>query len=204
VSPALWVWSHFSFALLIANVLIPLRKQGQNLRFGVMCLLLPFVLGSCPLHETDFSGFILAHTGTLSVPMIILLLLELLAAWGMAQPHCTRHRRNANVLWVMCGIFVYPSAMGFLDTDTYAMGYLKSMAWCVLALSGIALVCRQKILALCLAAAVLVHQLKLLESPNLWDHLIDPWLCLAAAFQLVWNAFRKNAEKVHVSASPQQ
>lgn len=201
MSPALWVWSHLSFALLIANLLIPLRKQGRNLPFGVICLLIPLILGFWPLRETDFSGFILAHTGTLSVPIIILLLLELLAAWGMAQPHCPRHRRNSNLFWVMCGILVYPSAMGFIQADTYAFGYLKSVAWCVLAMSGIALICRQTNLALCLAAAVLVHQLILLESPNLWDYLIDPWLCLAAAFQLVWNAFRKNAEYVEESAS---
>lgn len=201
MNPALWVWSHLSFALLIANLLLPLRKQRWNLPFGVMCLLTPLVLGFWPLRETDFSGFMLAHTGTLSVPIFILLLLELLTAWGLTHSPCPRHRRNANIIWVMCGILVYPSAMGFMQADIYALGYLKSMSWCVLALSGIALICRQKILALCLAAAVLVHQLKLLESPNLWDYLIDPWLCLAAAFQLVWNAFRKNAEYVEESAS---
>ena len=201
MSPALWAWSHLSFALLIANLLLPLRKQRWNLSLGVMCLLIPLVLGAWPLHETDFSGFILAHTGTLSVPIFILLLLELPAAWGLAQPPCPRHHRNANLFWVTSGILVYPSAMGFIDADTYAIGYLSSMAWCVLALSGIALICRQRILALCLAAAVLVHQLRLLESSNLWDYLIDPWLCLAAAFQLVWNAFRTPSKSVHESSS---
>lgn len=199
MSPALWAWSHLSFALLISNLLLPLRKQRWNLPLGVICLLVPLVLGTCPLHETDFSGFILAHMGTLSVPIFILLLLEVLAAWGLTQPHCPRLRRNANLFWVMCGILVYPSAMGFIDADTYAIGYLKSTAWCVLALSGIALLCRQKILALCLAAAVLVHQLRMFESPNLWDYLTDPWLCLAAAFQLVWSPFRKNRR---VSTNP--
>lgn len=190
MNPALWAWSHLSFALLIANLLLPLRRLRRNLPSGVICLLFPLVLGAWPVHETDCSGFILAHTGTLSVPIFILLSLELLAAWGLVRPQCPRHRRNANVFWVMCGALVYPSALGFTNADTYAIGYFKSMAWCVLALSGIALICRQKLLALCLAAAVLVHQLRLLESPNLWDYLIDPWLCLAAAFQLVWNACR--------------
>lgn len=201
MSSALWAWSHLSFALLIANLLLPLRKQWWIFPFGVIGVLIPLVLGTWPLHETDFSGFILAHSGTLSVPLLILLALELLVAWGLAQPHCPRNRRNANVFWVMCGIFVYPSAMGFIAADAYAIGYLKSMAWSVLALSGIALICRQKILALCLAAAVLVHQLNLLESPNLWDYLIDPWLCLAAAFQLVWSAIRKNPVNVHEKTS---
>ena len=201
MSPALWAWSHLSFALLIANLLLLLRKRRWTLPLGVICLLVPLVLGAWPLRETDFSGFILAHTGTLSVPIFILLVLELLAACGLTQPHCRRNRRNANLFWVMCGILVYPSALGFINADTYAIGYLKPMAWCVLALSGIALICRQKILALCLAAAVMIHQLRLLESPNLWDYLIDPWLCLAAAFQLMWNAFRKNPESVQESAS---
>ena len=201
MNPAFWAWSHLSFALLIANLLLPLRKQRWNFPFGVMCLLIPLALGAWPLRETDFSGFILAHTGTFSVPIFILLLFELLVAWGFAQSQCPRHRRNANLFWVMCGILVYPSALGFINADIYAIGYLKSMAWCVLALSGIALICRQKILALCLTAAVLIHQLRLLESPNLWDYLIDPWLCLAAAFQLMWNVFRKNPESVQESAS---
>ncbi len=199
MSPALWAWSHFSFALVIAYLLLPLRKQRWNLPFGMICVLILLVIGFWPLHESDFSGFMLAHTGTLSVPIFKLLLLELLVAWGFAQPHCPRHRRNANLFWVVCGALIYPSAMGFTDADTYAIGYLNSMAWCVLGLSGIALICKHKTLAICLAAAVLVHQLRLLESPNLWDYLIDPWLCLAAAFQLVWNAFQKNSENVRES-----
>jgi hypothetical protein len=201
VSHALWAWSHFSLALLIAYLLLPLRKQAWNVPLGLICLLVPLVLGFLPLRGTDLSGFALALTGTLSVPLVILLLLELLAACGLTQPHFPKHRRNANFFWVICGILVYPSALGFVQADIYALGYLKLMSWCVLALSGIAFICRQKNLAICLAAAVLVHQLNLLESPNLWDYLIDPWLCLAAVFQLVWNALRKNPEYVLESST---
>ena len=65
------------------------------------------------------------------------------------------------------------------------------LSWCVLIASGIAVYCRYRILGLCLASAVLAHLLSLHESLNLWDYLIDPWLCLAAVCALIAASCRR-------------
>ena len=185
MSPSFWICSHLSFVLIVASMMCPLMKRLSRLQSMLLCLLIPMGVGLLPVRQTDVSGFVLAHTGTLSVSMLLLLMFQLSTGWRLVEPLSTQIWRNMNVVWISLGIIVYPSALGLLDVDTYEFGYQDAMSWCVLIASGIAVYCRYRILGLCLASAVLADLLRLFESPNLWDYLIDPWLCLAAVFALI-------------------
>lgn len=191
MSPAFWIWSHLSFALLAACIMCPLLRRLSRLQSMVLCLLIPLGVGLLPVRQTDVSGFVLAHTGTLSASMLLLLSFQLSTEWRLVETLSTQVWRNMNLFWISLGIVVYPSALGLLDVDMYAFGYRDAMSWCVLIASGIAVYSSYRILGLCLASSVLAHLLRLHESPNLWDYLIDPWLCLAAVCALIAAACRR-------------
>lgn len=190
MSPAFWIWSHSSFVLLAACIMWPFLKRRSRLHSMLICLLIPLGVGLLPVRQTDVSGFVLAHTGTLSVSMLLLVLFQLANEWRLVEPLSTQVWRNMHLFWISLGIVVYPSALGLIDVDTYGIGYRDAMSWCVLIVSGIALDSSYRILGLCLASAVLAHLLRLHESPNLWDYLIDPWLCLAAVCALIASSCR--------------
>lgn len=192
MTTAFWIWSHLSFVLLSANLLLPLQKRFRGWRAGLICLTMLMLAGLFPVGRTDVSGFVLAHLGTLSTPFLILLLVELLAAWEVITPLSDSARRQSNLVWVVCGLLLYPAALGFFAYDTYSFGYTRSMAWCVLGISGIAVFCRQQLLGICLAASVVAHLLHVHESSNLWDFLIDPWLWLTAVVQTAWCMVRSS------------
>ncbi|MEJ7594889.1 MAG: hypothetical protein WKF77_25465 [Planctomycetaceae bacterium] len=191
MTPAFWIYSHLAFVLLIAGMLSPLMKCRHRLYSIVLCLLIPAVIGVLPIRQTDVSGFVLGHMGTLSVSMLVLLTVQLLSGCGFVEALGAAVWRNMNLFWLISGAVLYPSALGLLDRDMYAYGFQNTMSWCVLGVSIAAVVCNYRILGLCLALSVLARQLKLQESHNLWDYLIDPWLWISAAVSLTAAACRR-------------
>lgn len=76
---------------------------------------------------------------------------------------------------------LYPTALGVGDWDAYRLGWGSPgllVGLSVLALSSLWSGWRQ--LPLLISAALMAWNLGLLESGNLWDYLIDPWLACVA------------------------
>lgn len=191
MSPAFWIWSHLSFVLLIASMLSLFVKRRRSLQSISLCLFVPVILGVLPIGQTDVSGFALGYMGALSASMLVLLGFQLLANIGAIEGHMPSVLRNMNIFWFATGMILYPAALGFFSTDMYSFGFHTSMHWCVLGLSVVAMFCRLRILGLCLAFSMLANLLKLHESSNLWDYVIDPWLWIAAAVSLPATIFRQ-------------
>ncbi|MFO1000197.1 MAG: hypothetical protein U0936_07660 [Planctomycetaceae bacterium] len=191
MSPAFCIWTHFAFALLVGNVLaLLLRRQSKRLSI-LLCLIISTAIGLLPFQQTDISGFALVHMGTLSISTLLLMTAQLLTIGQFIKPLSPQILTNINLFWITAGMLLYPSALGLFSFDTYAYGYKSTMSWCILMLSGLTVLCGQRILGLCLASAVLAHLMQLHESPNLWDYLIDPWLCIAALIAYVVSIFRQ-------------
>ncbi len=199
MSPAFWIWSHLAFMLLVASGLstsVRFRSKSQSM---LLCLLIPAVLGVLPIGQTDVSGFVLGHMGTLSASMLVLLAFQLFANVGFVETIRVPVLRNMNIFWFLIGMILYPAALGLFARDVYSFGFHNSMSWCVLAVSVVATLCRHQILGFCLAFSVMSHQWRLHESCNLWDYVIDPWLCIAAAVSLMTGMCRRL-----LSAHPQK
>jgi len=191
LTPAFWIWSHLAFVLLIASMLSPLMKYRYRLYSISLCLLISAVIGVLPIRQADVSGLVLGHIGTLSVSLLVLLVFQLCATCGFIETFSAPVWRNMNLFWFISGAVLYPSALGLFDQDMYAYGFQRTMSWCVLGVSCVAVFCKYWMLAFCLALSVLAHQLQLQESCNLWDYLIDPWLWIAAIVSLIAGAIRE-------------
>lgn len=78
----------------------------------------------------------------------------------------------------------YPLSLGFSPIDPYGWGFEPFYLAITLLIVAVALwVGEQRILAWLLLALVACHQMDLLESDNLWDYLLDPFL---AFYSLGW------------------
>ena len=90
---------------------------------------------------------------------------------------------------------LYPTALGWGDWDAYRLGWGAPSF--VTGVSLFALACfwmGLRVLPLLIAAAVMAWSLGILESGNLWDYLIDPWIaCVAtgAALKVGLGLFRR-------------
>lgn len=81
-------------------------------------------------------------------------------------------------------LFLYPLALGWGDWDAYRAGWGSyGMYAALLALSLLSWVRGFRLLPVLVGLSLLAWSAGLMESTNLWDYLIDPWLAMAAFFQ---------------------
>lgn len=84
----------------------------------------------------------------------------------------------------VAALFLYPLALGWGDWDAYRLGWGSLGLWTtLLVLSLVFWIKGLRLLPLLIGLALLAWSAGLMESTNLWDYLIDPWLALAAFFQ---------------------
>jgi len=86
----------------------------------------------------------------------------------------------------VAALFLYPLALGWGDWDAYRLGWGSLGLWAtLLVLSLLFWIKGRRLLPLLIGLALLAWSAGLMESTNLWDYLIDPWLALAALFQCI-------------------
>jgi len=99
-----------------------------------------------------------------------------------------RERMALNAAVAAAALFLYPLALGWGDWDPYRAGWgAPGMLAALLAITIFYWSQGLRLLPLLVASALLAWTFDLLESTNLWDYLMDPWLATAAIFQcLKW------------------
>ena len=76
-------------------------------------------------------------------------------------------------------------ALGLGSFDPYRLGFVPSGLLAALFVVAVLAWLRQfYVLLLCILVAVSSHALELMESPNLWDYLVDPWVVVASIYDL--------------------
>ena len=90
------------------------------------------------------------------------------------------------------GIFLYPTALGWGDWDAYKLGWGSyGMLLGLLALGITFWYQGLRLLPMLIALALLGWVAGVMESGNLWDYLIDPWLVVFAFLEYPVKKFLK-------------
>jgi hypothetical protein len=179
-------------ALIVALgvLLLPgIRQLPGRLRAGLTVLVVCIILAA-PLNGLILAGYVRGFFGDFSAVSWMVMLAAVIRRAGGPTLLDAADRRRLWWLAAIGGAVLYPMTAGLTVFDPYALGYQPLVL--VIALVPIMLwlaVIRSRLLWL-LALAVLAFDLHLLESPNLWDYLLDFWLALYAWGWLVAQAVR--------------
>lgn len=153
-----------------------------------------FILLWCPFTAAQLP--IVAYVrGISSDPSMTLLALAGLGLFrllfGVPAPD-KRERMAVHIAIGITALFFYPLALGWGDWDVYRAGWGSlGMGVALLMLSLFYWALGLRLLPMLVALALLAWVAGALESSNLWDYLIDPWLALLAIFQcLKWSTLR--------------
>jgi hypothetical protein len=132
-----------------------------------------------PVHGVAALGYLRGIAGDLSAPSLLLLASVLVGFLGGPRLH-DRRELSALTAFVLAGaVFLYPMALGLTAWDPYALGFAGRERVLVVALAAVALVSWYRgfwLVVLGIVLALAAFRLELLESRNLWDYLLDPWL----------------------------
>lgn len=164
------------------------ERQAVTVRWSLLAMALFFAL--FPILDEPLVIYFRGLLGDLSLATWLLSLSALLGALTGRNWLTPNSRRYGYLTIAMMALLLYPFALGWGQADTYRLGYDNPLfEWLLVALAGLALWRRCYFVALWLGLALGAYLLKLFESHNLWDYLIDPLVSLVALGHLcVWVA----------------
>lgn len=125
-------------------------------------------------------------TGDLSMTTLLLLLAAVYQQLSGKVLIAPQERKW--VLWSVAaiGLVFYPLALGVGQVDPYVWGYANPYMFAVLlGLSLLAFLRGFYAIAIILLTVVLAWNVQLLESVNLWDYLLDPFIFFYALAKVV-------------------
>lgn len=145
------------------------------------------VLGAAALSLVPFFGHVPRYwlsgmTPNISVPLIVVLLASIASCAGWGTWFRSREWRAAWIFGAIASLVLYPSAMGLglSNFDSYSLGW-PWLEWnrSLLLFGGVAvtagfLVWRGNRFGWVLVLAAVVYLLRIQESWNFWEGLLDP------------------------------
>ena len=146
------------------------------LMFLVLFVLLVPMRGPFPI-----AFYIRGFSSDLSITLVVLSLWGICHRFGLIKPV---ERREFQVLMVAIAIgalILYPTALGLGNWDAYRLGWGPwGFLLVLLGLCSVSVWMGLRLLPALVALALLAWSSDLMESGNLCDYLIDPWLSFFA------------------------
>ncbi len=142
-----------------------------------------------PIEGIPVAGYVRGIAGDLSITTLLLLASAAFALAFGPKLHDRGELQTLAAFVLASAAFLYPMALGLTSFDPYALGYPHRMRGFLLCLAPVALFAwfrRRLLLLLAVVLALAAFRFQLLESRNLWDYLLDPWLVVCMLF---WAGF---------------
>lgn len=183
-------------ALVLAAVGLRFLPTGASIRAKVMLVLVVMVASLLPF-PWGLSGWVLSLTSDFSVTSGLLALVAIQHRMGGRPLLPVRELRFACILIVLLAMMYYPMSLGATYFDPYALGYGDFRFSTALLLLGLfAWISRAYASCLLLICAQLAYWFDALSSNNLWDYLLDPFLC----FWTIGWLLRERISRLRVSS----
>jgi hypothetical protein len=187
------LWAHLGTALVLAALVFRLtRYRVSGPWVGGLVFLLLAGLTYLPVGGIDLGGYVYAVTGQLSLASLALLAgATTMRVWGAGL--LTRRETEALLAGLApLAVVFYPLALGLTRLDPYALGFGDwPMQLAVSVIAMLVWVSGRWRLSLLLLGVIWAFQLRLGESDNLWDYLLDAWLGLYAVLWTVFVGLRR-------------
>lgn len=155
-------------------------------------------------------AYIRGLSSDLSVTLVALA--GLFAAQRLLGFPAVSRREKESLSWVIAAAAgaLYPLSLGWGNWDFYRSGWGSfGLLGMLLALALIYWARGLRLLPLVIGLSLLAWSCGLMESENLWDYLLDPWLAVVAFFQCakagagaVWSRWRPTRTAVGGHISP--
>jgi hypothetical protein len=166
------------FALAFAAVAMALAVRLVGRRWWSTLVGLMAAATACvPASGIPVAGYLRGILGDLSITSLLVLAAAVFTA-ASGRNALDERGWTALCRWSMvAGLVLYPLTLGLTRVDPYELGFRPRVL--VLVVAAIAIWSwwsRRRSAALVLAAGVAAFNLRVLESGNLWDYVLDPYL----------------------------
>ncbi len=178
----------FPFLLLTLIMQSILQWQGKSpwgwwvtSIIGIISLLVCFV----PVGGIPLARWLISLNANFSIPLTAILFAKV---WEKAGGKVLFDRKTLSSFWifgVVMGLLLYPMALGLGLYDPYSLGWRFSLLFVVMVVLTIFLLLKRNRLGVVFVLCILAYHLLVLESPNFWDYLIDPFFVIVSYLHLL-------------------
>lgn len=180
------LFGNLGYVLLISGIAL-YALQGMKRRPGVRWTILLLCVGGSlsPIGGLAITGYVRGVCGDLSVVTQILLGCIVIHHAGGHRLLDAQDRQALFMTIAPAGLVLYATAGRYWQFDAYVWGFDGTAIVLILLPVSLWLWRRRPRAGLVLLAGIVAWNLGLLESTNLWDYLMDPWVTLVAWGSLV-------------------
>lgn len=161
-----------------------LKSRGWS-RLACLALAAAGVL-LVPVGGMPVAGWVRGLNANFSLPFTALLAAAVGETEFRRRVLAEREWTTAWVFGAVAGLGLYPLALGWGSFDPYEWGWRFSPLFVASAVLTTLLLWKRSRFGLVLLLAIAAYHLRLLESANYWDYLLDPVYCLVSIIVLGW------------------
>ena len=188
----------FPFLLVVAAGQFILGLCGKTVGGSRTTLILGFfsaLILVIPLGGLPLARWLISINANFSIPLTALVLSKVWEnAWGTRLLD-RKGFLSSCVFGLLTGLALYPMALGLGGLDPYGLGWSFSLLFVLLMAITIILLFMRNRFGVVLVACILGYDLQVLESPNLWDYLVDPFFALISGIMLGGSLIREMRSK---------
>jgi hypothetical protein len=177
---------------MVAVPLTIIRQPRYSRKLVTVAIFGSMALAILPVYDLILAAYVRAGLGNLSITSMVMLCYMIASAYS-GQQYLSAGRKHQLYQCVIIGaLIVYPTGLGLTLYDGYALGYNSLLLLLLLAAcTGMYLWRRVFLIPALILAAVSAYLVNAMESDNLWDYLLDPWITLLAGGHLAIQASRR-------------
>ena len=178
-------------ALLFAGITLPFTAK-LSFRLRLFIFFLGFSSAWIPVKGLFLAGYTRGLMGDFSISLIMILLFLIFRYLFRMNVNCLKNAGFSALLVFFTGLFFYPMSLGLFMFDPYGSAYdpkILSLFLFVIALTAWYL--EKYLVVFCICAAVLGYLFRILESDNLWDYVMDPFVFLLSIVYLVFKFIKE-------------
>lgn len=162
-----------------------IHKNQHRYKLAILFLV---AMAFVPFAGYSLFNFLYGVVGFFSLPTLALLMLFVLRQFGFKAAELNPLAKTLLATTaLLIGLVLYPSAIGFMDFDLYALGYAYPISGLFAVLILMTLWFKQWSLTFIYTLAWLGWLIQLNSSPNGFDYLLDFWL---VCWSLIWLSSR--------------
>ena len=175
---AAWPWLVLTLCLQRAASWCGLTLRGSRRLLWPGAIALTALL--LPVGGLTIARWIAGLSANFSIPFTGLLAAAV-CEQVLARPILSQRDWDAGwIFGAIGGVLLYPLALGIGSVDPYEWGWRFSPLFVVAGALTVWLIWKQSRFAILLLLAAAAFHLRVLESSNYWDYLLDPIYCLVS------------------------
>ncbi len=170
------------FSLIASFTMVVINRRWYSIGSRIALLAISFTILFIPVRGLYLYQYFYGVFGNLSITSV-LLLMGFLAKKILNCRQVLYDREKSAIVYsvAVAGLILYPTALGFFPVDLYHLGYHpRFLLILILCLTILAWMVSLRSAAMLPVIAVTAFNLNILESENLWDYLIDPFVVFYA------------------------